>query len=95
MTFDSDALQYFRQHKEVLMARVSKEQILENIGDLWMIEVRESERGWGSETTQELYTILEEAKQRYDEINQSNPTDHVPDYYIVASEPRKVTIRLF
>ena len=76
------------------MARVSKEQILENIGDLWMIEVRESERGWGSETTQEFYTILEEAKQRYDKINQNNPTGQRPDHYIVASEPRKVTIRL-
>lgn len=75
------------------MARVSKEQILENIGDLWMLEVRESERGWGSEITQELYTTLEEAKQRSDEINKGNPTDHVPDYYIVASDPRKVTIR--
>lgn len=75
------------------MARVSKEQILENIGDLWMLEVRESERGWGSEITQELYTTLEEAKQRSDEINRNNPTDHVPDYYIVASDPRKVTIR--
>lgn len=75
------------------MTRVTKEKILENIGDLWMIEVRESERGWGSETTQELYTTLEEAKQRSQEINKNNPTDHVPDYYIVASEPRKVTIR--
>lgn len=79
------------------MARISKEQLLEKIndvGEFWMIDVRESERGWGSSTEQEIYTSYEEAHERYTSINKDNPTDRVPDYYIVASEPKKVKITI-
>jgi hypothetical protein len=70
------------------MARITEEQILSTIGELWLVEVRESERGWGGEVWNELFTTFEEAQARFMEINKGNPTDHVPDYYIVASKPR-------
>jgi hypothetical protein len=70
------------------MAQITEEQILSTIGELWLVEVIESERGWGSDTWNELFTTFEEAQARFMEINKGNPTDHVPDYFIVASKPR-------
>jgi hypothetical protein len=74
------------------MARITEEQILGTIGELWLVEVRESERGWGGEIWNELFTTFGEAQARFIEINKANPTDHVPNYYIVASKPRVAKI---
>ena len=70
------------------MARVTEEQILSTIGELWLVKVREWEGDWLWPGWNELFTTFEEAQARFMEINKGNPTDHVPDYYIVASKPR-------
>ena len=80
------------------MARITEEQILSTIGELWLVEVREFER-WGGTATSgevwnELFTTFEEAQARFMEINKGNPTDHVPDYYVVANKPVKARIRV-
>ena len=76
------------------MAQITEEQILSTIGELWLVEVRESERGWGGEVWNELFTTFEEAQARFMEINKGNPTDHVPDYFVVADKPVKARIRI-
>ena len=79
-------------HPKGKMARITEEQILSTIGELWLVEMRESERGWGGEVWNELFTTFKEAQTRFMEINKGNPTDHVPDYYVVASNPRMAKV---
>ena len=76
------------------MARLSEKQILQlaSTQDIWKVFVRESERGWGSDSWYQFYDSYEEAHASYMEINKNNPTDHVPDYYVVASAPEKVVL---
>ena len=70
------------------MTRINKEKLANYLSNIWVLEVRESERGWGSDTWTELYDSYESAKERRDEINKDNPTDRVPEYYIVAGDPK-------
>lgn len=85
------------------MARLSKEQVLKlaSTQDIWKVYLRESERGWGSNSWYQFYDSYEEAHASYMEINKNNPTDYknnptdyVPDYYIVASAPEKVVLTI-
>ncbi len=76
------------------MARITEEQVLSAVQDVWIVDLHESERGWGSESWSEFYTTFTEANVRYTEVNKKNPADRVPDYYVVASKPRKATPRL-
>ena len=69
------------------MTRINKEKLANYLSNIWVLEVRESERGWGSDTWVELFDSYESAKECRDEINKDNPTDRVPEYYIVAGDP--------
>lgn len=73
------------------MARITEEQVLGAVQDVWIVDLRESERGW---TWSELYTTFIEANERSTKVNAGNPANHVPDCYIVASKPRKAIPRL-
>ena len=76
------------------MARITEEQGLRSAQDVWVVDLHESERGWRSESWSEFYTTYGEANDRFTEVNAGNPTDRVPDYYVVASKPRKAIPRL-
>ena len=78
------------------MPRLTEEQVLQraNTEDIWKVFVRESERGWGSDSWYQFFDSYEEAYSSYMEINKDNPTDHVPDYYMVASAPEKVILSI-
>jgi hypothetical protein len=76
------------------MARITEEQGLSLAQDVWIVDLHESEREWGSESWSEFFTTFVEANERYTTVNAVNPADHVPDYYIVASKPRKAIPRL-
>ncbi len=76
------------------MARITEEQGLSLAQDAWIVDLHESERGWGSESWSEFFTTFVEANERYTTVNAVNPADRVPDYYIVASKPRKAIPRL-
>jgi hypothetical protein len=76
------------------MPRLTEEQVLQraNTEDIWKVFVRES--GWGSDSWYEFFDSYEEAYASDREINKDNPTDYVPDYYIVASVPEKVVLTI-
>jgi len=78
------------------MPRLTEEQVLQlaSTQDIWKVFVRESECGWGSDSWYQFYDSYEEAHASYMEINKNNLTDHVPDYYTVASAPEKVVLTI-
>jgi|LakMenEpi03Aug12_release.lakeMendotaPanAssembly.Ray.scaffolds.fasta_scaffold52836_8 hypothetical protein len=77
------------------MPRLTEEQVieLENTKDIWKVSYRESERGWGQDTWDAFFDSYEEAYEEYVDTNKQNNKDYVPDYYIVAYEPQKVTVK--
>ena len=56
------------------------------------VVIIESERGWGSKVNDVLYFDNEaEARQYVTDYNKDNPTDHVPDWYMMACYEGKVS----
>ena len=52
------------------------------------VDIIESERGWGRKLDSvETFATLEEAEKFQEEFNSQNTCDHVPDWYMVASNP--------
>lgn len=52
---------------------------------LHKVEIIESERGWGMKVDEVKYfDTKEEAESYCKDFNKHNPTDHVPDWYMVA-----------
>jgi hypothetical protein len=78
------------------MSRLTKEQAIQRAltVDVWKVHVHESERGWGSDSWDEFFDSHQEAIDYQKEINKNNPTDYIPDYYMVASTPEKVTLTI-
>jgi hypothetical protein len=78
------------------MPRLSEEQVLQlaSTQDIWKVFVRESERGWGSDSWNAFFDSYQQAYDYYVDVNKDNPTDRVPDYYIVASAPEKVVLTI-
>lgn len=78
------------------MSRLTEEQVLKlaSTQNIWKVYVRESERGWGSDSWYQFFDSYEEAYASYMEINKDNPTDYVPDYYTVAYAPEKVVFTI-
>lgn len=74
------------------MAKISREQALNRIQDVWVVDLRESELGSGSDCWSEFYTTYKEANDRYTEVNAENPAGPAPDYYVTASKPRRPTL---
>ena len=76
--------------------RLTEQQVLQRATteDIWKVHLHESERGWGSDSWDAFYDNYQEAYDYYTEVNKDNPTDHVPDYYIVASAPQKVVLTI-
>ena len=51
----------------------------------YRVDIIESERGWGSKVDEVKYFDTEESAKAFcTEYNKDNPTDHVPDWYMVA-----------
>lgn len=59
----------------------------------YRVDYFESERGWGSDEWSSDYLTEELALAAVDECNKGNPTDHIPDYYIVATYKGPVVVR--
>ena len=78
------------------MSRLTEEQVIQRAisEDIWKVHVHESERGWGSDSWDSFFDSYQEAYDYYTETNKANPTDHVPDYYTVASAPEKVILTI-
>ena len=78
------------------MSTLTKEQAIQraNTEDIWKVHVHESERGWGCDSWDSFFDSYQEAFDYFKKINKDNPTDHVPDYYTVASTPEKVTLTI-
>jgi hypothetical protein len=78
------------------MARLTEQEVIlrAQTEDIWKVHVHVSELGWGNDSWDAFYDSFEEASQYYTEINKNLPTDHVPDYYMVASAPKKVTLKI-
>lgn len=52
----------------------------------FQVEIRESERGWGSKRIDLLdFETYEEAVKEINEVNANNTAPSAPDYYIQAS----------
>lgn len=61
------------------------------LGDLWRVDLIESERGWGQKVDETKYfDNLPEAEAFVKEFNSKNTAKVVPDWYMYATEPRKV-----
>ena len=54
----------------------------------YLVDIRESERGWGSDTWTETYDTLKEAQARYDDLmKQYGGQASAPDYYCIPLGP--------
>lgn len=51
----------------------------------YRVDYHESARGWGSDDWSHFFSTEEAALKDVENCNRGNPTDHVPDYYIVAT----------
>ena len=55
----------------------------------WLVDILESERGWGQKIdSTHLFNSLEEAEKFKEKFNSDNTSETVPDWYMVALEPR-------
>ena len=62
--------------------------------DVWKVHIFESERGWGSDSWDVYFDSQQDAYEYRKKVNKDNPTDHVPDYYMMAYPPEKVKLTL-
>jgi hypothetical protein len=61
------------------------------LNNAYRVDIIESERGWGSKVDEVKYFDTEESALAFcKEYNKDNPTDHVPDWYMVAQYQGKV-----
>jgi hypothetical protein len=70
------------------MAKVNVKDLMNTLSNIWVVEFRESERGWGSSTWVEMYDSYVEALDAVKETNKHNTSKEVPDYYIQANQPK-------
>lgn len=55
------------------------------IGDVYKVEIIESERGWGSKIDEVKYFSTKESAEKFvKEFNSANDKDVVPDWYMYA-----------
>ena len=80
------------------MSRLTEEQVIQRAitEDIWKVHVHESESGWGSDSWNSFFDSYKEAYDYYKAINNNkdDSTDHVPDYYTIASAPEKVILTI-
>lgn len=58
----------------------------------WIVELIESERGWGQRVDDTLeFDTYEEAKKYVNDFNAKNNQLSVPDWYMYATSPRQVS----
>jgi hypothetical protein len=76
------------------MTRLSPEQVIntKDYQNLWKVCFLESESGYAQDSWEFFYESYDEAYEKYIDTNKDNTGDSVPDYYIVAHHPEKVTI---
>lgn len=61
------------------------------IGNLWRVEIIESERGWGQKVDEvKFFDNFEEAEAFCRQYNSSNPPGPAPDWYMQANGPYRV-----
>ena len=70
------------------MARVDVKELMNTLSNIWVVEFRESESGWGSDTWVVMYDNYQEALDEVKDTNSKNTSKEVPDYYIQAYEPK-------
>lgn len=70
---------------------MQKTNLFNTLKEVWVVEFRESERGWGSDTWTTWHETLEEAQEVVRKTNTKNTSKEVPDYYICAYEPKRFT----
>lgn len=78
---------------------ISKERVLEaiqkwkerNKKKTWRVHYTEFERGWGSRPGGfKDFDSLESAQKEFKEFNELNTCETVPDWYMVAHEPKEI-----
>ena len=68
-------------------------EIAGNPVDAWAVEIIESERGWGSKVDEVKYfDNFDDAAEFVDKFNSHNIAESAPDWYMVASTPKRVKI---
>lgn len=61
--------------------------------EAWAVEIIESERGWGSKVDEVKYfDNFDDAAEFVREFNSHNIAASAPDWYMVASTPKRVKI---
>ena len=70
------------------MPLVNLKNLMNTLSNIWVVEFRESESGWGSDTWVLLYDNYEEALNEVKDTNSKNTSKEVPEYYITAKEPK-------
>jgi 5-formaminoimidazole-4-carboxamide-1-beta-D-ribofuranosyl 5'-monophosphate synthetase len=73
------------QNIEIPM-KIDKKELINNLSNIWVVEIVESELGWSSNVSVELFDSYSEAISRKNKINEENTSDEAPDYYIVATK---------
>lgn len=63
------------------------------VTDAWEVEIIESERGWGSKVEDVKYfDNFDDAAEFVNKFNSHNIAESAPDWYMVASTPKRVKI---
>ena len=68
-------------------------EITSPVTDAWEVEIIESERGWGSKVEDVKYfDNFDDAAEFVNKFNSHNTAESAPDWYMVATTPRRVKI---
>jgi hypothetical protein len=70
------------------MASVDVKDLMNTLSNIWVVEFRESELGWGSHTWTLMFDNYTEASNVVKNTNKENISNTAPDYYIQANQPK-------
>lgn len=60
--------------------------------DGWAVDILEYERGWGNRVDEtKTFSTFEKAESFAKEFNSRNTEEVVPDWYMVASQPYRIS----
>lgn len=63
-----------------------------NLGETWKVKIIESERGWGQKVEEvKFFDNQKDAAAFVSEFNSANIEDRVPDWYMYATRPVRVS----
>lgn len=62
------------------------------LGEAWKVEIIESERGWGQKVEEvKFFDNQKDATTFVNEFNSRNKADIVPDWYMYATRPVRIS----